>query len=188
MARRVTSGAAPQSGDNQGFSDRVLVFFVTQVVTAGLVLFNGFFLARLIGPSGKGDYYLLTFLPLTLMVLCQLGLPQAFTFFSARGRTRGLITRALALTALISLPVLAITAVLLPALQATILHGLEVSLIVLPLLALPFLVNAELHDGHRRGAPGGDRDGRRVHQRLGLGDGAHPDPGRCAQPRACGGR
>ena len=63
VVRRVTTDAASQSGEHQGFSDRVLVFFLTQVVTAGLVLFNGFFLARLIGPSGKGDYYLLTFLP-----------------------------------------------------------------------------------------------------------------------------
>jgi O-antigen/teichoic acid export membrane protein len=130
-----------------GFSDRVLVFFLTQVVTAGLVLFNGFFIARLIGPSGKGNYYLLTFVPLTLMILSQLGLPQAFTFFSARGRTRGLITRGLVLAAVISVPVLLVTVLLRPVLQTTILHGLETPAIILPLLALPFLLNANFSTG-----------------------------------------
>jgi O-antigen/teichoic acid export membrane protein len=145
--QRVTAGPTPAPREGERFSDRVLVFFLTQVITAGLVLFNGFFLARLIGPSGKGDYYLLTLLPLTLMILGQLGLPAAFTFFSARGFTRGLIARAFALTAIVSIPLLVITLALLPALQATVLHGLEVSLIVLPLLALPFLLNANFTTG-----------------------------------------
>jgi O-antigen/teichoic acid export membrane protein len=137
--------APPPEGER--FSDRVLVFFLTQVLTAGLVLFNGFFIARLIGPSGKGDFYLLTFLPPTLMVLSQLGLPQAFTFFSARDRTRGLIRRALVITAVISVAVLVVTLILLPALQSTILHGLESAAIVVPLLALPFLLNANFTTG-----------------------------------------
>jgi O-antigen/teichoic acid export membrane protein len=147
--RRTTTwrGSSEDPVEGARFSDRVLVFFLTQVVTAGLVLFNGFFIARLIGPSGKGDYYLLTFVPLTLMVLGQLGLPQAFTFFSARDQTRGLITRGLLLAGLISLPILLVTFGLLPALQATVLHGLEVPAIVLPLLAVPFLLSANFSTG-----------------------------------------
>jgi O-antigen/teichoic acid export membrane protein len=133
--------------EGEQFSDRVLVFFLTQVLTAGLVLFNGFFVARLIGPSGKGDYYLLTFLPTTLMALSQLGLPQAFTFFSARDGTRGLIRRAFVLAGLISIPVILVTVALLPALQATVLHGLETAAIVVPLLALPFLLHANFTTG-----------------------------------------
>lgn len=143
----MTSASTQEGTEGSRFSDRVLVFFLTQVVTAGLVLFNGFFIARLIGPSGKGDYYLLTFLPLTMMVLGQLGLPQAFTFFSARGRTRGLITRSLVLTGLIAIAVLMATLALLPALQATILHGLEATAILVPLLAFPFLLNANFTTG-----------------------------------------
>lgn len=137
--------AEPPEGER--FSDRVLVFFLTQVVTAGLVLFNGFFIARLIGPSGKGDYYLLTFIPTTLMALSQLGLPQAFTFFAARDRTRGLIKRSLVLTGLIAGSVLVVTLLLLPALQVTILHGLETAAIVVPLLALPLMLHANFTTG-----------------------------------------
>lgn len=134
-------------GTSEAFSNRVLVFFGTQVVTAGLGLFNGFFLARLIGPSGKGDYYLLTFLPPTLMILGQLGLPQAFAFFSARGMTRGIVSRTIVLTALVSIPILLTTLALLPVLRDTVLHGLEPVAIVIPLLALPLLLNATFTTG-----------------------------------------
>ena len=139
--------ARPDAEGREDFSDRIVVFFLTQVVTAGLVLFNGFFLARLIGPSGKGDYYLLTFVPTTLMVLCQLGLPQAFTFFSARGLTRGIVSKTIVLALIVSIPVLAAVWVLLPILQVTILAGLETLAIMVPLLAVPFLLNANLTTG-----------------------------------------
>jgi O-antigen/teichoic acid export membrane protein len=141
-------GDAPgESRTSKDFSDRVLLFLLTQILTAGLALFNGFLLARLIGPSAKGEYYLLTFLPTVLMAVCQLGLPQAFTYFSARRATRGLITQAFVLTALVAFPVMLITAVLLPVLQATFLHGLPTVAILIPLSALPFLLNANFTTG-----------------------------------------
>lgn len=139
---RVTADGSRRSNTSDAFSDRVLVLFLAQVLTAGLGIFNGFFLARLIGPSGKGDYYLLTFLPPTLMVLCQLGLPPAFGFFSARGFTRGLVVRTVVLTGFISIPVLLMMWALLPVLQETILYGLGTVAIVVPLLALPLLLHA----------------------------------------------
>jgi O-antigen/teichoic acid export membrane protein len=123
------------------------VFFVTQVITAGLVLFNGFLVAHLIGPEGRGDYYLLSFFATTLMVLGQLGLPAAFTFFSARGRLQGSLSRAFGLTVVISVPMLIATLALLPVLRATVLHGLETTLVVLPLLAVPFLLHANFTTG-----------------------------------------
>jgi O-antigen/teichoic acid export membrane protein len=129
------------------FSDRVLLLFLTHILTAGLGLFNGFFLARLIGPSGKGDYYLLTFLPTTLMVVCQLGLPQAFTFFSARRPTRGLVTQTIVLTASVAIPVLLAVLAFLPVLQATVLQGLETVAITVGLVSLPFLLNANFTTG-----------------------------------------
>jgi O-antigen/teichoic acid export membrane protein len=143
----VTPSRTQPSRTSLAFSNRVLVFFVTQVFTAGLGIFNGFFLARLIGPSGKGDYYLLTFLPPTLMVLSQLGLPQAFAFFAARDLTRGLVRRTVVMTALISIPVLVVTLTLLPVLRASVLRGLEPLSIVVPLLALPLLLNATFTTG-----------------------------------------
>jgi O-antigen/teichoic acid export membrane protein len=143
----LTAEAGPGSTRGEAFSDRVLVLFLTQVLTAGLGVFNGFFLASLIGPSGKGDYYLLTFLPPTLMVLSQLGLPQAFTYFSARGMVHRIILRTLILTGSISVPVLIATVALLPVLRATVLHGLDPVAIVVPLVALPFLINATYTTG-----------------------------------------
>ena len=131
----------------QPFSDRVVVLFVTQVVTAGVGIFNGFVLAHLLGPSAKGDYYLLTLLPSTIMVLTQLGLPQAFGFYAARGETQGLTRKAVLLTAAIALPGLAIMIALLPVLRATFMAGLESGQIVLALFALPIALNATFTTG-----------------------------------------
>ena len=120
---------------------------MTQVVTAGVGIFNGFVLARLLGPAAKGDYYLLTLLPSTIMVLVQLGLPQAFGFFAARGQTEGLTRKTLLLTAAIALPALAAAVLLLPVLRATFMAGLETSHILFALLALPFALNATYTTG-----------------------------------------
>jgi O-antigen/teichoic acid export membrane protein len=138
---------SPPAALGQPFSDRVLVLFVTQVVSAGVGIFNGFVLARLLGPSAKGDYYLLTLLPSTIMVLVQLGLPQAFGFYSARGQTAGLTRKSLMLTAAIALPALATAILLLPVLRATFMAGLETNHILFALLALPFALNATYTTG-----------------------------------------
>jgi O-antigen/teichoic acid export membrane protein len=139
-----TEGAAPedQSRSAEDFSGRVLSFFLTQVLTAALGIFNGFFLARLIGPSGKGDYYLVTFLPPTLMVLAQLGLPQAINFFSARSQTRGLVRTTILLAIGIAGPILLVVFAFLPVIQRAMFHGLDATLIVVPLLCLPLILNA----------------------------------------------
>jgi O-antigen/teichoic acid export membrane protein len=131
----------------QPFSDRVVVLFVTQVITAGVGIFNGFVLAHLLGPSAKGDYYLLTLLPSTIMVLIQLGLPQAFGYFAARGATRGLTARTLVLTAAIALPAFAAAVALLPVLQSTFMAGESPGQIVFALLALPLALNATFTTG-----------------------------------------
>lgn len=141
------SGSRRAEALGQPFSDRVVVLFVAQVVTAGVGIFNGFVLARLLGPSAKGDYYLLTLLPSTIMVLTQLGLPQAFGFYAARGETRGLTRKTLFLTAAIALPAFAVTVALLPVLRATFLAGLESGQIVFALFALPIALNATFTTG-----------------------------------------
>ena len=83
------------------FSGRVVALFGTSVFGAGIGILNGFLIAGFLGP-GKGAYYLLTLLPATAMVFLQLGLPQAFTFYAARGQTKGLVGKSLALTLLLS--------------------------------------------------------------------------------------
>jgi O-antigen/teichoic acid export membrane protein len=129
------------------FSGRVVAMFLIQVAQAAIGLFNGFLLARLIGPTGKGEYYLLVFLPTTIMVLIQLGLPQAITYYSARSQTRGLMAKAVVLTMALSVPAMVVTAGLIPSMQATFLDGLETNAILLGLCVLPLLVSSTLTTG-----------------------------------------
>ena len=103
--------------------------------------------ARLVGPAGKGDYYLLVLLPATAMVLIQLGLPSALGFYSARSQTLGILKQAIALAILLSLIALVAVALLYPVLQQTVLKGLDPGLIVAALLAVPMLAMATFTTG-----------------------------------------
>ena len=134
-----------QDMDRAGtFSGRVVVMFGTQVVEAAVGVVNGILLARLLGPAGKGEYYLLLLLPTTMMVLLQLGLPQAFSFFSARGRTVRLVTKSFALTGALSAIGFAVVLVLFRVIQEAILHGLSLELVLFAFLVLPLLLQAPL--------------------------------------------
>lgn len=126
------------------FSDRVVVMFGTQVVVVAVGIVNGILLARVLGPAGKGDYYLLVLLPTTMSILLQLGLPQAFEFFAARGQTAGLTGKSFVLTAVLSIIGLAVVVVFLPILQGAILHGIGTELVLLALCVLPFILQAPL--------------------------------------------
>jgi O-antigen/teichoic acid export membrane protein len=131
-------------GTNSGraFSDRVLMLFATRVFTAGMAIFNGFLLARALGPSAKGDYYLVTLLPATIMTFIQFGLPSAFSYFAARGLVDGIISRTVFLTVALVGPALLLVILLLPVLQATIVEGPDANLILFCLLALPLMLHA----------------------------------------------
>ena len=129
------------------FSDRVLVVFATQVFVASVGVINGFLMARLLGPAAKGDYYLLVLVPATAMVLIQLGLPQAFGFFAARGQALGIVAKTVVLTALLSLGAFLVVLVLVPFLRETIFHGMGVAQILFAFLALPLLLNATFTTG-----------------------------------------
>ena len=124
------------------FSGRVVVLFSTQIVGALVGILNGILLARLLGPAGKGDYYLLILLPSTAMVLVQFGLPQAVSFYTARGRTAGIMSRTFVLTVALSVGALLAVALLLPFLQDAILHGISLDQFLVPLVALPIAVSA----------------------------------------------
>ena len=119
------------------FAGRVATMFGAQVVGAGVGVLNGILLARLLGPAGKGDYYLLVLLPATALILLQFGLPYAFNFFTARGLTRGLIARSLLLTATLSAIGFVGLAMILPALQGAVLQGGSPELVWLAFLGLP---------------------------------------------------
>ena len=126
---------------------RVLGMFGTQMLVAAVGIINGIVVARLLGPAGKGDYFLLVLLPSTMMILLQLGLPQAFTFYAAQGRTRGLIGKSFLLAAGLSAIGFAIAYLLLPLLQNGILDGISLDLVVVALLALPFMLHAPFSAG-----------------------------------------
>ena len=132
---------------SSGFSDRVLIVFITQVFGATIGIVNGFLLARLLGPAAKGEYYLLVLVPATAMVLVQLGLPQAFGFFAARGQTLGIVGKSVVLTVALAAGAFAVVVLLLPFLQSTILRGLGLPQILFAFLALPLALSATFTTG-----------------------------------------
>jgi O-antigen/teichoic acid export membrane protein len=137
-----------ETGRRSGtFSDRVMVVFLTQVFVAGVGVINGFLMARLLGPAAKGEYYLLVLVPATAMVLIQLGLPQAFGFFAARGQAFGIVAKTVVLAALLSLGAFLVVLVLMPFLRETIFHGVGLEQILFAFLALPLLLNATFTTG-----------------------------------------
>jgi O-antigen/teichoic acid export membrane protein len=125
-----------------GFSERVVILFVTQILTAGIGVFNAFLFARLAGPAGKGDYYLLVLLPNTTMVLAQLGLPTALGFYAARGKTHGIVRKALVLSVTLSAFALMVVVAFLPLLRESLLRGLQPSLVIASACAIPILMIA----------------------------------------------
>ena len=132
---------------SDAFSDRVMTVFATSVVTTGLGIAIGFLLARVLGPAGKGDFYLVTLMPVTLMVLTQFGLPEAFGLYAARGQTVGINAKTLVLAAALAGPAIVATVALLPVLRDSILDHIEPGLILLGLAAFPFQLHATFTTG-----------------------------------------
>ncbi len=124
------------------FSGRVVVLFGSQVIGAGLGIVNGILLARLLGPAAKGDYYFLVLLPATAIVLLQLGLPSAFGFFGARGQTAGILAKAIALSAALSVVAILGVAVLVPLIRDAALRSVGLAQILFVFLAFPLALNA----------------------------------------------
>lgn len=90
------------------FARRIAGTFATKVVSFGLNLVSTFLVARLLGPSGRGEFYLLTLVPATLLTFGQLGIPTALVFFTGRGYALGDLVR----TCVRMLPAFALLAVL----------------------------------------------------------------------------
>lgn len=143
-----TATARERPAENaEVFSGRVVGLFLTQVLHAAIGVVNGLLIARQIGPAGRGEYYLLILLPTTVMVLVQLGLPQAIAFYSAKGHVRGLLGKSVILTIALASPAMLIVLLAVPWLQTTILSGLDASAILVGLGALPLLLSATLTAG-----------------------------------------
>ena len=138
---------ADSAGRKGTFSGRAAVLFGIQIFGAVIGIVNGVLLARLLGPAGKGDYYILILVPSTTMVLLQLGLPQAYMFFAARGQTLGMLPKAFALTAALTLTGFLVVMAFLPVLRGAIFHDLGLDQILFAFLALPLALNATLTTG-----------------------------------------
>jgi O-antigen/teichoic acid export membrane protein len=137
----------PATQREDAFSGGVAALFGTYAFGAGIGIINGILLARLLGPAGKGDYYILVLVPATAMVLLQLGLPQAFNFYAARGQTARIGTRALVLTAGLTVAAILGLAVLLPLLRESILQDVTLEQVVFAYLAFPLALYATFTTG-----------------------------------------
>ena len=129
-----------QNAGAGSFSGRVAILFGSSILTAAIGVFNAFLFARLLGPEAKGDYYLLFLLPNTAAVLLQFGLPAALGFYAARGRTLRIVRRALTLAISLSAAALVVLFAVLPALQGSLLRGLDPTLVVVTLAVIPVLL------------------------------------------------
>ncbi len=147
METQIVAEDPGASGRLEGLSDRVLTLFATSILGTGIGILVGFLLARVLGPAGKGDFYLITLFPTTIMVLIQLGLPEAFGFFAARGQTTRINTKTVILTVALAGPAFALTIAILPVLRSTILDSIDPGLIILGLVTLPLALNATFTTG-----------------------------------------
>ena len=121
------------------FARRVAGVFATRVAQFIIGFANSFLLARLLGPAGRGAYYLVTLTPSTIFSLGQFGLPSAISFFSGRGRsTRSMLATTLVSGAFLSLVLLGGTWLLLPWLEENVLQAAPPDLVRIALISLPF--------------------------------------------------
>ena len=114
-----------------------MVLFGTQVFQAGVGILSGILLARLLGPTEKGHYYFLTLLPATAMVILQLGLPRAFGYYTARGVTVTILSKAFALTALLTVVAIAGLIAVVRLVAADVMQELGIEQFLLAFLAFP---------------------------------------------------
>jgi O-antigen/teichoic acid export membrane protein len=121
------------------FARRIMGVFATRVVRYAVGFATSFVLARVLGPAGRGAYYLVTLTPTTLVALGQLGLPSAVSFFAGRGRSgTSLLRVSLVVVVVLSSLLIAATLLALPWLEETVLKAAEGELVRLALISLPF--------------------------------------------------
>jgi O-antigen/teichoic acid export membrane protein len=129
------------------FSGQVLVLFSSRILAAGVGIINGILLARLLGPAAKGDYTFIVLLPASAIVLVQLGLPQAFGYFSARGQTLGIFAKSVVLTVVPSAVAVVGLLVVLQFVRDALPKGVELRQILVALVALPLALNVTFTTG-----------------------------------------
>lgn len=120
------------------FGNRVAGVFATRITQFVIGFATSFLMARLLGPEGRGAYYLVVLTPAMLFALGQFGLPSAVNFFAGRGRSgRSLHRTSLLLAGVLAAALLAITLPALPLLTDSILRAAPADLLPLALISLP---------------------------------------------------
>lgn len=121
------------------FARRIMGVFATRIVRVALGFVINFTLARILGPSGRGIYQLVTLTPTTLVTLGQFGLPNAFSFFAGRGRSGArLLLLGLLLSGGLSVVLLGATLLALPLLADNLLRAAPMELLLLGIVTIPF--------------------------------------------------
>lgn len=121
------------------FARRVAGVFATRVAQFFIGFATSFLMARLLGPSGRGVYYLVVLTPAMLFALAQFGLPSAVSFFAGRGRSgRSLYRLSLLLAGVLAAALIGVTLPALPVLTESILRAAPSDLLRLALISLPF--------------------------------------------------
>lgn len=131
-------GAASLDRSAAAVSRRIATVFTVRVGAAVIGVVNAFVLARLLGPAGKGDFYLVQLVPSTLLVIGQLGLPSAIAYQAGRGRMNGLAWRSVLLALTLSGIGVGLTVLALPMLEATVFQDVDGSLMVVALATVPY--------------------------------------------------
>ncbi|MDP9271406.1 MAG: oligosaccharide flippase family protein [Chloroflexota bacterium] len=127
------------TSSQDGFRRRVAGVFATRVAQFVIGFANSFLLARLLGPAGRGAFYLVTLTPTVLASVGQFGLPSALSFFSGRGRSAAALLRTALLVGIgLAAALAAGTLLVLPWLEATVLRAAPADLLRLALISLPF--------------------------------------------------
>jgi len=125
--------------DHSGFRRRVAGVFATRVTQFVIGFVNSFLLARLLGPAGRGAFYLVSLTPSTLVSLGQFGLPSALNFFAGRGRSVSALLRTALIVGMLLAAVLIVgTLAALPWLERSVLRAAPADLVRLALVSLPF--------------------------------------------------
>jgi O-antigen/teichoic acid export membrane protein len=121
------------------FARRIMGVFATRVVRFVLQFVISFTLARMLGPSGRGIYAVVTLTPTTFVNLGQFGLANAFSFYAARGRSGArLLVLGLLLSVGLSVVLLGAALLALPLLADNLLRAAPMELLLLGIATIPF--------------------------------------------------
>ncbi len=127
------------SATDAPFARRVAGVFATRVTQFVIGFGTSFLMARLLGPDGRGAYYLVVLTPSMLFALGQFGLPSAVSFFAGRGRSGKSLQRlSMVIAGVLAAALLAATIPALPFLTQSLLRSASPDLVRLALISLPF--------------------------------------------------